>query len=190
MSRQGFESRGTIYDVVNDTNSFDGTDFDGNAVSRSMNSRSSYYSTGNASASSSKAVLAALRALQDKIRRLESERAQALDETVQLRHQMKNQLIESDNLKHRENLAAQKTLHESRCACERLLTEKTEMELRLAKLDDRSRDEQQNTTDLRSKIASLENDRRASLLEINNLEVERSQLGSQLLQTQQKEKGK
>lgn len=190
MSRQGLESRGAMSDAVNDMNSFDGTDFDGNAISRSMNSRSSYYSTGNASASNSKAVLAALRALQDKIRRLESERAQALDETVQLRHQIKNQQIESENLKHRETLASQKILHETRCACERLLTEKTEMEIRIAKLDDRNRDEQQNLTDLRSKMATFENDRRLSLLEINNMEGERSNLRSQLLHTQQKEKGK
>ena len=39
--------------------------------------------------SSSKAVLAALRALQDKIRRLESERSQALDEATDLRQKIK-----------------------------------------------------------------------------------------------------
>lgn len=46
----------------------------------------------NTSASSSKAVLAALRALQDKIRRLEQERGAALDEAAQLRHQLQTQV--------------------------------------------------------------------------------------------------
>jgi septal ring factor EnvC (AmiA/AmiB activator) len=56
------------------------------------------------SASSSKAVLAALRALQDKIRRLESERALALDENAQLRHQIKNQEIETGMVRFRDRL--------------------------------------------------------------------------------------
>ena len=58
-------------------------------LNKSYSSIISSASNGNAS-SSSKAVLAALRALQDKIRRLETERTQALDESSQLRLQLKN----------------------------------------------------------------------------------------------------
>ena len=168
-------------------NTMDGTDFDGNALNRSINSRAS--STGNASGSSSKAVLAALRALQDKIRRLESERAQALDETVQLRYRIKNQEIESEHLKQKDNLLAQKSLHEVRSAHERILTEKTETEIRLSKLEERYREEQQIAADLRSKLHSYEDEKLSSLQLIKNLEVERKLLQDQVQHLQQKENG-
>jgi chromosome segregation ATPase len=135
-------------------------------MNRSYNSGISSVSPNNASASSSKAVLAALRALQDKIRRLESERAQALDETAQLRHQIKNQEIEAEHIKQRDSLTAQKNLHEVRSAYERILTEKTETEIRLSKLEDRNRQEQQIAADLRSKILSAEEEKHSTLLTI------------------------
>ena len=54
-----------------------GVDLDDSVVNRSFATVSS---SAHTTASSSKAVLAALRALQDKIRRLAAERTQALDE--------------------------------------------------------------------------------------------------------------
>ena len=172
-----------------DINTVDGLDFDGSNHNRSVNSKGSYSSSVNASASSSKAVLAALRALQDKIRRLESERAQAIDDTAQLRHQIKNQEIESEHLKQRDNLAAQKSIHEVRSAYERILTEKTETEIRLVKMEERNREEQQISADLRSKVISSESDRHLAMLEIKKLDVEKDQLLGQVRHFQQKEKG-
>lgn len=173
-----------------DATTVDGFDLDGNMHNRSVTSRGSYSSSVNASASSSKAVLAALRALQDKIRRLESERAQAIDDTAQLRHQIKNQEIEFEHFKQTDNLAAQKSLHEVRSAYERILTEKTETEIRLVKLEERNREEQQISDDLRSKVISFESDRHLAMLEIKNLDGEKNQLLGQVRQLQQKEKGK
>lgn len=172
-----------------DVNTVDGFDLVGNMHDRSVTSRGSYSSSVNASASSSKAVLAALRALQDKIRRLESERAQAIDDTAQLRHQIKNQEIESEHLKQRDNLAAQKSIHEVRSAYERILTEKTETEIRLAKLEERNHEEQQISDDLRSKVISFESDRHLAMLEIKNLDGEKNQLLGRVEQYEQKEKG-
>ena len=97
-------------------------------------------------------MLAALRALQDKIRRLESERTQALNDTAQLRQQIKNQEVESDHIKQKEHLASQKNLLEVRTAYDRILTEKTEAEIRLSKLEDRNRIEEEIARDLRAKI--------------------------------------
>lgn len=159
------------------------------SLNRSYNGGTSSSPTNNASASGSKAVLAALRALQDKIRRLESERAQALDDTVQLRHQLKTQEIESEHTKQRDNLASQKSLHEIRSAYERLLSEKTEVEIRLSKLEDRNRDEQQIADDLRTKILRIEDEKHDGLLGIKDLEGARSQIQEQLQLSQQKEKG-
>ena len=187
MFRHGPESYG-----LNDSgnNVGDRNDQDDNPLNRSFGSAASNTPGGNGSASSSKAVLAALRALQDKIRRLESERAQALDETVQLRHQLKTQEIESDHVKQRDHLAAQKTLHEIRSAYERLLTEKTEVEIRLSKLEDRNRDEQQISEELRNKIVHIEGEKHDSLIGIKDLEGERLHLQGQIQHIQQKEKGK
>ena len=162
-----------------------------NPLNRSYNSAISNSSTSQAnqaSASSSKAVLAALRALQDKIRRLETERAQALDECGQLRHQMKNQEIETEHLRQREALTAQKALHEVRSAYEKILTEKTEQDVRFAKIEDRNREEQRLVEELRGKIHMLEDEKHQGLLTIKDLEAEKTHSQSQNLLFQQKEK--
>lgn len=186
MYRQSSESYG-FNESPSDVNTIDGTDFDGNALNRSINSRGS--SAGNASGSSSKAVLAALRALQDKIRRLESERAQALDETVQLRYRIKNQEIESEHLQQKDNLLAEKSLHEVRSAHERILTEKTETEIRLSKLEEHYREEQQIAAGFRLKLETFEKEKLSNLQLINNIELERNLLQDQVQHIQQKEKG-
>eukprot|EP01035_Chromulina_nebulosa_P031574 gene31574-42102_t len=84
--------------------------------------------------SSSKAVLAALRALQDKIRRLEAERAQAVEESSQLKHQLKLQEIEFDHSRQKESLSSQKVLQEAKNSFEKVFTEKTDLEVRLSKI--------------------------------------------------------
>ena len=162
-----------------------------NPLNRSYNTAISTSSTSQvnqASASSSKAVLAALRALQDKIRRLETERAQALDECGQLRHQMKNQEIETEHLRQREALTAQKALHELRSAYEKVLTEKTEQDVRFAKIEDRNREEQRLVEELRGKIRTLEDEKHQGLLTIKDLEAEKLHSQSQNVLFQQKEK--
>ena len=142
-----------------------------------------------ASASSSKAVLAALRALQDKIKRLESERTQALDETANLRQQIKNQEMEADNFKRRDSLASQKKLHEVQSAYDRSVTEKTESEIRLSNLEERNRIEDEIARDLRAKIRAVEDEKHNGLLVIKDMESERTRLQSQILHVQHKEKG-
>jgi uncharacterized protein (UPF0335 family) len=91
-----------------------------------------YSSTSN-QGSSSKAVLAALRALQDKIRRLEAEKQQSLDETKQLRLQLQNQEMEFEHLKQKDKLSLQKSISDARSSYENILTEKNELEIKLAK---------------------------------------------------------
>ena len=56
------------------------------------------------SQSGSKAVLAALRALQDKIRRLDSEKTSAIDECNQLKAQIKSMEIDHEHMKQRDAL--------------------------------------------------------------------------------------
>lgn len=141
-------------------------------------------------ATSSKAVLTALRALQDKISRLESEKTEALEESARLRLQIQNQDMTSERFKQRDNLTSQKNLHEVRTAYDRILTEKSETEMRLSKLDDRNRAEEKIAIDLRAKIRAVEDEKHSGLLTIKDLESERTQLQSQILHVHQKEKGK
>ena len=140
-------------------------------------------------ATSSKAVLAALRALQDKIKRLEHEKNVAIEETARLRLQIQNQNFESGRFKERDSLTSLKNLHEVRTAYERILTEKSETETRLLKLEERNQAEEKIALDLRAKIRIFEDEKHSGILAIKELELERTQLHSQILHIQQKEKG-
>ena len=141
------------------------------------------------SATSSKAVLAALRALQDKIKRLEREKNDAIEETTRLRLQIQNQNYESGRFKERDSLTSLKNLNEVRTAYERILTEKSETETRLLKLEERNQAEEKIALDLRAKIRIFEDEKHSGILAIKELELERTQLHGQILHIQQKEKG-
>jgi len=134
--------------------------------------------------SSSAAVLAALRALQDKIRRLESERSAAIDESVQLRHQLKNLEIESDHVKQREILASQKTLQESRNAYDRLVNEKTDLEIRANKLEEKLQLSKSTIDELMSKVKSFEEEKQTSSLKVKELETTLQKVEERVQQAQ------
>lgn len=155
----------------------------------SFQSALSLSSSANASASSSKAVLAALRALQDKIRRLEMERTQALDETGQLRHQLKNQEIEMEHAKQKDSLSAQRSIQDARNAYERLLTEKTDLEIKVARLEDRNRDVRMQSDDMQEKIRGLEQERHELQGRVRDLDSKQLQFDLQMQASQRKEKG-
>jgi hypothetical protein len=142
----------------------------------------------NVSTSSSKAVLAALRALQDKIRRLELERTQAMDETAQLRHQLQNQEIEFEHAKNKESLNSQKSLQESRHAYDRLLTDKTELEIRIAKLEERNAENRNNSDLLQEKIREVEEEKYRCQMKAKELETEQLQLNLQIDHGHKREK--
>lgn len=131
-------------------------------VDTSFNSASSGISGFNHSASSSKAVLAALRALQDKIRRLETERASALDEAAQLRSHLKTQEIEAEHSKEKGILHSQKSLQEARMAYERVIAEKEDLEKSLKLVRTQNDHAQEHLQELRSKNQQLEEMRLAS----------------------------
>ncbi len=149
----------------------------------------SFSSASNLTNTSSKAVLSALRALQEKIRRLEAERAQALEETAQIRHQMKTLEIESNHAKQKENLTMQKSLQDARLAYDRLLTEKTELEVRLSNLENKNREASGVVEDQQRRTRALETDKHSAMLRVKDLEAAHSQLEAQLQGAQLKEKG-
>jgi chromosome segregation ATPase len=168
----------------------DHLDLSANADLLDRSYASNTYNGGANSTSSSKAVLAALRALQDKIRRLEAERSQALDEAAQLRHQLKNQEVEAEHAKQREQLASQKGLHEVRAAYERLLTDKSELEVRLSKFEEKNKVAQGHIDDLQAKIRVLEDEKHAGEMKLKDLDHQRAQTEAQIRLAQQKEEGK
>lgn len=143
--------------------------------------------TGNTS--SSKAVLGALRALQDKIRRLEAEKTQILDETKQLRLQIQNQEIEFDHSKQKEKLSLQKNLHEIRASYDSVLSEKNELELRVAKLDERNKELRLQSDDQYHQLTSFESEKNQLEHKYKDLESMYLQMEGQLERSRQREQG-
>ena len=141
-------------------------------------------------ASSSKAVLAALKALQDKIRLLETERSQALDEISALKLQMKNQEIENENARQKEILNNQKLLQESKLSYDRLVYEKNDMESKLNKILEKNHSMSDLSNNLQMKIQMLEDDKNSLLNKLKDMEFENSQLELQIKHSQLHEKGK
>lgn len=157
------------------------------ALNRSSASNASFASA--TTASSSKAVLAALRALQDKIRRLEAERTQALDEASELRSKLRSYEIESEHSRQRESLQSQRQLLEARSENERLLDSKAELEDRLKRLEDRNRDSEMQLTELSSQISRLVEAKANSDTKIRDLTTKAQLLENQLESAQNREKG-
>lgn len=139
-------------------------------------------------ATSSKAVLAALRTLQDKIRRLEAERVDALHEASELRQQLKNQEIESEQLRQRDNGVAQKNIADARMAYDRLVEAKTELDTRIARTDDRNKEAQRLSEELTNKIRTIETDKQSAAIKVSELEAARRNLETQIQHVQQKER--
>eukprot|EP01035_Chromulina_nebulosa_P019990 gene19990-25960_t len=161
------------------------------SVNKSYNSvlSSSTHATSiSGSASSSKAVLAALRALQDKIRRLETERSQAIDETTYLKQQLRTLEIENDQIRQKENLNAQKNIQEARLTYDKLNNEKIELELKLSKQEDKNKELQLYLDQIQLKIRSLEDEKHSGLLKIKELEAEKNQIENQVNYAQKHEK--
>ena len=158
-------------------------------LNQSLNSVLSGASSLHTTASSSKAVLAALRALQDKIRRLEVERAHALDEAAQLRTQLKNYEIEAEHSKQREVLNAQRSLHEAKNNYERLLDEKTDIEKRLRHIEEKNREHITLIDEYEAKIRVLEDTRMSGSSRVKELEFRLSEYEADLRRAQQREKG-
>lgn len=156
-------------------------------LNRSYNSVLSGTSTANAS-TSSKAVLAALRALQDKIRRLEAERTQALDETSHLKHQLQTQSIEAEHSRQKENLAVQKNLQEARSAYDKMLSEKSELENRAIKMEEKNKMALAQADEMQTKIRFLEEEKHSTALRLKDLEHQHQQLESQIRNTEHKER--
>jgi chromosome segregation ATPase len=146
-------------------------------------------STMISSASSSKAVLAALRALQDKIRRLEAERSQATEESQQLRNQLKTIEIEVEHSKQRDAISSQRAIQESKLSCERLTLEKTELENRLQLLEEKNKAINNASQELQARIRLLEDEKSSANSKLRELDSQYKHTESQLLRAQQTEKG-
>jgi chromosome segregation ATPase len=140
-------------------------------------------------ASSSKAVLAALKALQEKIRRLELERTQHLDEVATMKTQLKSQEIEGDHLRQRDNLMNQKTMHELKIINDRIIAEKNELEVHITRLDDKVRELGRTGTASHDVVQQLQNDKESLEIHIRELEASNRMAESQGMRTQQREKG-
>jgi chromosome segregation ATPase len=152
------------------------------------NSNISFASTVNTSTSSSKAVLAALRALQEKIRRLEAEKTQAIDECQNLRNQMKIIEIDIDHVRQREVLSSQKLIQETHIEFEKVLSEKNQLEIRLNNLEEERILLQKSSEEMIFKLKCLEEDKSTYTIKLHDFESLQTQLQTHLVNLKQKEK--
>jgi chromosome segregation ATPase len=136
---------------------------------------------------SSKAVLAALRALQDKIRRLEAERAQAVDECNHLRNQIRSQEVEAEHVKQRDTLNNQRSLLEAKSAYDRLTSEKKSMEHQLTDLLEKNRNSERLVDKMKDKIAMLEGENDGLESRKRDLDEEQEKAEALLEATQRRE---
>jgi len=120
---------------------------------------STSFGTSSVQNGSSKAVLAALRALQDKIKRLEAERGQAIDECTHLKNQIRAQEIEAEHSRQRDVLNSQRSLLEAKSAFDRLMSEKASMEEQLHELQSKTRGSQQIIDNQKARIGALEDEK-------------------------------
>eukprot|EP01041_Mallomonas_annulata_P007496 gene7496-15337_t len=144
--------------------------------------------TFSSSASSSKEVLVASRTLQDKIRRLETERSQALYETEQLRNHVSNLEIESEHKKRKDVLEYQRSLQEIRNIIDKLSADKDELESRIVKIEEKSLDSRTEFKVLMSRIKTLEHEKILSETRTSDTEKDSQNLKQQLIAAQQREK--
>ena len=129
------------------------------------------------STTSSKAVLSALRALQDKIRRLETEKSQALEETARLRQSFTGLQADADQLRARDDAMAQRNIMEAKGAYDRLLAEKTDLEVRVGRAEERKSDIQRTHDELKDKIRAMLDEKHASLNKIKEMRIAREPTG-------------
>lgn len=178
-------------EMMNDSNLHHQLSTSANALNNSKSFASTFTSPSLASintTSSSKAVLAALKALQDKIRRLETERSQALDEITTLKLQLKNQEIDYENNKQKEILNQQKILQDNKLNYDHLLQEKQDLESKISKILDKNSSITDLSNNLQMKIQMLEEEKLSLVKKSKDLENENAELELQIKQSQLHEK--
>ena len=154
---------------------------------RSSKTTSVIHSSGGAS--SSKAVLAALKALQEKIRKLEAERTQFVDEIAALKNQLKSQEIEAEHSRQRDNLANMKTIHELKATNERLEMDRQSLEKDFSRLEEKNREFAKAQAASQEKMSQLQEDNEVLRLRCKEFEAAQRQAESQAGKSQQREKG-
>jgi len=138
---------------------------------------------------SSKAVLAALRALQDKIRRLESEKSHAMDEASKLRRQIRSFESVTESRREQDMHAAKKSIQEAELIHQQLNFEKKDLEKRISSLEESNRRGKQNIDELLQKIKKVELDRSSLENRVVELDHLHQRTSSELQVLQKHEKG-
>ena len=156
---------------------------------RTQNRSTLFSSSPSSQGSSSKAVLAALRALQDKIKRLESDKIRADEESKHLRNQIQNKEAEFDYQKQREKMILQRNLNETKISYEQALIKKNQLESRLHELEEINQDLRSNTDELVAIVRSLEDDKYQKDMTLKDLESKFLHLEMQMEVSQQRERG-
>ena len=141
----------------------------------------------NDSGTSSKAVLAALRALQGKIQRLEAEKESAQDECRHLKSQIRSQEVESEHIKQRDVLNNQRSLLEAKAAFDRLSSENSGLERQLKELQERNSSSENTISGLKNQLNLLQEEKVDLLSNKHELDTKQRESYEKLTLFQQKE---
>jgi len=120
---------------------------------------------------SSTAVLSALRALQDKIKRLEKERADAIVEVGMLRQQLEGVQRRAELQRREDVLELQEQCSHVQGAYERLLSEKAEVESKLVRSEEKRAGLIQEAGRLRGQLLAEEESRRVAEARVRGVEA-------------------
>mmetsp|Transcript_38177 Transcript_38177/g.50296 ORF Transcript_38177/g.50296 Transcript_38177/m.50296 type:complete len:659 (-) Transcript_38177:43-2019(-) len=142
----------------------------------------------NTSTNTSKAVLSALRALQDKIRRLEGERAKAIDECSRLQERLQQVEVESNHLRQVDAISAQEKASAARLAYERLMAEKNQVDVRLAKAEEQKKALARDADAQRDRAHQAEVGHRTAESQVVSLETRVAELEAEVRDFQRREK--
>lgn len=142
----------------------------------------------HASVSSSKAVLAALRALQEKIKKLETERLEAQEEAAQLRAQLRQYEEEDKYRKQKEQSYAHDNLIETRSTIEQLTFEKQELEQKLQKAEQDNKALSREIDRLRDQLDATMQVKEGMLPQVRDAEARISVLEQEVRSSQEREK--
>ena len=163
----------------------------GGAVAPPAGASFSMYSSASAAvgAGNSRAVLAALRALQDKIRRLEGDRDAATAEAQRLREELASQAARHDHSLRMAAIAQQERGAASRLAYERLAADKARTDAKLAKAEEQKAALVKETEAGKASAETAESDFRKAEVKARSLRQRLEEVEAQLSQLKKGEFG-
>ena len=110
-----------------------------------------------------------------------------MEETARLRQSYSSLQAETDQIRARDDAMAQRNIMEAKGSYDRLLAEKTDLEVRVQRAEERKTDIQRTHDELKDKIRAMLDEKHESLTKIKDMESHVNHLETQLTHLHKKE---